>query len=284
MFSAGDSPAPANVESAIEHIAVAQRIDLLLVAPATADILGKFANGIAEDFLATLYLATKAARRRRSCHERQHVGAPRDATQPRDSARTRRSRGGSRRRLPRLRNGRRGPPRRHRDHRQRKFAKCSACATILPVKQFLVTAGPTCEDIDPCSISHQSLIRENGLRSRGSCESPRRSRRSGQRTHRFENSRRRGLGSGSRDRGNASGCSRTRRKCERRDYGRSGFGLSSGCAARSETKAQRGTAYARPGTHAGYSRRARTREAAGPRVGRICCGNKCRRRKMRAEN
>src|SRR5579863_5416139 len=52
--------APANVESAIEHIAVAQRIDLLLVAPATADIVGKFANGIAEDFLSTLYLATKA--------------------------------------------------------------------------------------------------------------------------------------------------------------------------------------------------------------------------------
>jgi phosphopantothenoylcysteine decarboxylase/phosphopantothenate--cysteine ligase len=52
--------APANVESAIEHIAVAQRIDLLLVAPATADMLGKFAHGIAEDFLSTLYLATKA--------------------------------------------------------------------------------------------------------------------------------------------------------------------------------------------------------------------------------
>ena len=60
MFSAGGMAAPANVESAIEHIAVAQRIDLLLVAPATADILGKFANGIAEDFLSTLYLATKA--------------------------------------------------------------------------------------------------------------------------------------------------------------------------------------------------------------------------------
>jgi phosphopantothenoylcysteine decarboxylase / phosphopantothenate---cysteine ligase len=60
MFGAGGPAAPANVESAIEHIAVAQRIDLLLVAPATADILGKFANGIAEDFLSTLYLATKA--------------------------------------------------------------------------------------------------------------------------------------------------------------------------------------------------------------------------------
>lgn len=59
MFGPDDA-APANVESAIEHIAVAQRIDLLLVAPATADILGKFAHGIADDFLTTLYLATKA--------------------------------------------------------------------------------------------------------------------------------------------------------------------------------------------------------------------------------
>jgi phosphopantothenoylcysteine decarboxylase/phosphopantothenate--cysteine ligase len=59
MFGRDDA-APANIESAIEHIAVAQRIDLLLVAPATADILGKFAHGIAEDFLGTLYLATKA--------------------------------------------------------------------------------------------------------------------------------------------------------------------------------------------------------------------------------
>jgi phosphopantothenoylcysteine decarboxylase / phosphopantothenate---cysteine ligase len=59
MFGRDDA-GPANVESAIEHIAVAQRIDLLLVAPATADILGQFAHGIAGDFLGTLYLATKA--------------------------------------------------------------------------------------------------------------------------------------------------------------------------------------------------------------------------------
>jgi len=55
-----ENAAPANVESAIEHIAVAQRIDLLLVAPATADSLAKFAHGLAQDFLSTLYLATKA--------------------------------------------------------------------------------------------------------------------------------------------------------------------------------------------------------------------------------
>jgi len=59
MFG-GEDHAPANVESAIEHIAVAQRIGLLLVAPATADVLAKFARGIADDFLSTLYLATKA--------------------------------------------------------------------------------------------------------------------------------------------------------------------------------------------------------------------------------
>src|SRR6202795_4941383 len=52
--------APANVESAIEHIAVAQRIDALIVAPATANVLAKLARGIADDFLTTLYLATTA--------------------------------------------------------------------------------------------------------------------------------------------------------------------------------------------------------------------------------
>ena len=44
----------------IEHIAIADQIALLLVAPCTANVIGKFANGIADDFLSTLYLATKA--------------------------------------------------------------------------------------------------------------------------------------------------------------------------------------------------------------------------------
>jgi phosphopantothenoylcysteine decarboxylase/phosphopantothenate--cysteine ligase len=56
----GNSHDEANLESAIEHIAVAQRTDLLLVAPATADIIAKFARGIADDFLTTLYLASTA--------------------------------------------------------------------------------------------------------------------------------------------------------------------------------------------------------------------------------
>jgi phosphopantothenoylcysteine decarboxylase/phosphopantothenate--cysteine ligase len=58
MFEAGN--AEPNIDSAVEHIAVAQSIDALVVAPATSDILAKFAQGIASDFLTTLYLATTA--------------------------------------------------------------------------------------------------------------------------------------------------------------------------------------------------------------------------------
>jgi phosphopantothenoylcysteine decarboxylase/phosphopantothenate--cysteine ligase len=60
LFGSGDEDGQANVESAIEHIAIAQAIDALVVAPATADVLARFAQGIANDFLSTLYLATTA--------------------------------------------------------------------------------------------------------------------------------------------------------------------------------------------------------------------------------
>ncbi len=59
MFAPGEEHVP-NIDSAIEHIAVAQSIDTLVVAPATADVLAHFAQGIASDFLTTLYLATTA--------------------------------------------------------------------------------------------------------------------------------------------------------------------------------------------------------------------------------
>ena len=49
-----------NIESAVEHIAVAQSIDALVVAPATADTIAKFAHGLADDFLSTLFLASTA--------------------------------------------------------------------------------------------------------------------------------------------------------------------------------------------------------------------------------
>lgn len=58
LFGAGTEPP--NLESSVEHIAVAQSIDALLVAPASAGILAKFAAGLAEDFLTTTFIATKA--------------------------------------------------------------------------------------------------------------------------------------------------------------------------------------------------------------------------------
>jgi phosphopantothenoylcysteine decarboxylase/phosphopantothenate--cysteine ligase len=58
MFSgSGGEP---NLESAIEHVAVAQSIDALVIAPATANVIAKIAHGISDDFLTTLCLATKA--------------------------------------------------------------------------------------------------------------------------------------------------------------------------------------------------------------------------------
>jgi phosphopantothenoylcysteine decarboxylase/phosphopantothenate--cysteine ligase len=59
MFGSASGDAP-NVESAIEHIAIAQAIDALVIVPATAGVLARFAQGIANDFLSTLYLATTA--------------------------------------------------------------------------------------------------------------------------------------------------------------------------------------------------------------------------------
>src|ERR1700729_3584951 len=58
MFAAEEQTP--NIDSAVEHIALAQSIASLLVPPPPADILAKFAQGVANDFLTTLYLATTA--------------------------------------------------------------------------------------------------------------------------------------------------------------------------------------------------------------------------------
>jgi phosphopantothenoylcysteine decarboxylase/phosphopantothenate--cysteine ligase len=55
MFSHG--PADETLSSAVEHIGVAQANEVLVVAPATADLLAQFAHGLAGDFLTTTYLA-----------------------------------------------------------------------------------------------------------------------------------------------------------------------------------------------------------------------------------
>lgn len=44
----------------VEHISLARKADLFLIVPATANIIGKVANGIADDMLSTTIMATKA--------------------------------------------------------------------------------------------------------------------------------------------------------------------------------------------------------------------------------
>jgi len=60
ITSLWDETGTSAYDSSIEHIGEAQWADALVVAPATANILAKFAHGIADDFLTTLYLATRA--------------------------------------------------------------------------------------------------------------------------------------------------------------------------------------------------------------------------------
>lgn len=55
-----DTVFPGGNPPEIDHITMAENVDLFMVVPATANIIGKFANGIADDFLSTLYLSTKA--------------------------------------------------------------------------------------------------------------------------------------------------------------------------------------------------------------------------------
>src|SRR5947209_16840716 len=58
LFGAGaEEP---NIDSAVEHIAVAQSIDALVVASATAELIAKFVHDEANDFLTKLFLATTA--------------------------------------------------------------------------------------------------------------------------------------------------------------------------------------------------------------------------------
>ncbi len=52
-----DSSPESTLSSSVEHIAVAQDADILLIAPATADLIAKLAHGLADDFLTTTYLA-----------------------------------------------------------------------------------------------------------------------------------------------------------------------------------------------------------------------------------
>jgi phosphopantothenoylcysteine decarboxylase/phosphopantothenate--cysteine ligase len=147
LFSNSPSEA-ANLESAIEHIAVAQRTDLLLVAPATADSLAKFARGLADDFLSTLYLASTAPvvlAPAMNVNMWQHP-----ATQ--ENLATLRARGA---RIVEpgegyLACGMSGPGRlAGQEEIVKAVQELLQAHRDLSGETVLVTAGPTCEDIDP---------------------------------------------------------------------------------------------------------------------------------------
>ena len=144
----GATGGEANLESAIEHIAVAQRTDLLVVAPATADTLAKFAHGTADDFLSTLYLATTApvvVAPAMNVNMWQH-----EATQANLAALRAR---GVRIVEPGegyLACGMTGPGRlAGQEEILRAVRETLAAKQDLAGEVVLVTAGPTCEDIDP---------------------------------------------------------------------------------------------------------------------------------------
>jgi phosphopantothenoylcysteine decarboxylase / phosphopantothenate---cysteine ligase len=137
-----------SLESAIDHIAVAQRTDLLLVAPATADVLAKFARGIADDFLSTLHLAVTApvvVAPAMNVNMWQHA-----ATQ--DNVTTLRARGV---RIVEPSEGYLACGMVGAGRLAELDAILAAVRDVLKSQQdlagetILVTAGPTCEDIDP---------------------------------------------------------------------------------------------------------------------------------------
>lgn len=60
LFAPGFDAKKVLSQRRVEHIALADKADLVLIAPATANLLAKLAHGLADDFLTTLVLATKA--------------------------------------------------------------------------------------------------------------------------------------------------------------------------------------------------------------------------------
>ena len=160
----------------IEHIALATDIALLLVAPATANIIGKFANGIADDFLSSLYLATRAP----------VLMAPAMNTNMLEHEAVRRNLATLSSRGVRfvdpgagylacgwIGKGRLAEP----DEIVEAADLLLQPRGSLLGRLVLVTAGPTYEDIDPVRYHRQSIERQDGICGRRRGRTPRRARR-----------------------------------------------------------------------------------------------------------
>jgi hypothetical protein len=133
-------------ESEIGHIALAQRAHLLLIAPATANILGKIRNGIADDLLSTIVMATAAPVLMAPAMNSQMYASP----AVRENAEVLRERGvtfvdpdeGE------LACGTVGPGRLADTAKIVEMARILLAEKILAGKKVVVSAGPTAEDID----------------------------------------------------------------------------------------------------------------------------------------
>ena len=114
----GSRPDTGSSSRDIEHIAIADRAALLLVAPCTANVLAKFAHGLADDFLSSLFLATKAPVLLAPAMNTNMLAHPAVQENLRTLAATRRAVRRARRGLPGLRLDGQGPPGRARGHRR----------------------------------------------------------------------------------------------------------------------------------------------------------------------
>ena len=134
-------------ESEIGHISLAQRANLLLIAPATANILGKIRGGIADDMLTTVVMATAAPVLLAPAMNSQMYASP----AVRENVDVLRERGftfvepdeGE------LACGTVGPGRLAGTERIVEMARILLAEKILAGKKVVVGAGPTAEDIDP---------------------------------------------------------------------------------------------------------------------------------------
>jgi phosphopantothenoylcysteine decarboxylase/phosphopantothenate--cysteine ligase len=134
-------------ESDIGHISLAERANLLLIAPATANILGKIRGGIADDMLSTVAMATAAPVLLAPAMNRQMYASP----AVRENVEVLRERGftfvdpdeGE------LACGTFGPGRLADTEKIVEMARILLAEKILAGKRVVVGAGPTAEDIDP---------------------------------------------------------------------------------------------------------------------------------------
>src|SRR5262249_3886393 len=137
-----------NIDSAVEHIAVAQSIDALVVVPATADVVAKFAQGVANDFLTTLYLATTAPAVIAPAMNVNMWNHP--ATQANLETLKKRGVRIVGRGKGYLACGMTGPGRRAENEQvETVFLEAPGVSQDLAAKTILTTAGPTREKIDP---------------------------------------------------------------------------------------------------------------------------------------